>query len=147
MDKIIQLEVASCSLYLFRKVCLSNSSWVNKSSSEADFLWMLQKVKLSLYTWVFSLLVFWRHWPPRNAYENIGTVLLRDGLAFPDSCAILVCWGKCTYIASINTNGLYGSRGDYKPVGLNGSLPHCQSYTSSPLQINAKVNRLLRKLT
>lgn len=49
MDKIMQLEVASCSLYLFRKVILSNLSWVNKSSSEADFLWMLQKVELSLY--------------------------------------------------------------------------------------------------
>lgn len=126
MDKIMQLEVASYSPYLFRKVILSNLSWDNKSSSEADFLWMLQKVKLSLYAWVFSLLVFWRHCPPRNACENVGALLLCDSLSFPDSTlsgntsAVLMCWGKCTYVTSVNTNGLYGSIGEYKPVGLSG---------------------------
>lgn len=49
---------------------LSILSWVNKPSSDTDFLWMPQKVKQSLCARVFSLFVFWRRWPPRNACEN-----------------------------------------------------------------------------
>lgn len=120
MDKIMQLEVASYSLYLFPKVFLSNLSWVNKSSSEAEYLWMLRKIKLSLYAWVFSLLLFWRHWPPRKGCEKRGTALLRDGLSVPGSDAVLMCWGKGTYVASVHTDGLYGSIGERKPVGLSG---------------------------
>lgn len=120
MDKIMQLEVASYSLYMFQKVFLSNLSWVNKSSSEAEYLWMLQKVKLSLYAWVFSLLLFWRHCPPRNGCRNRGTVLLRDGLSVPGSDAVLMCCGKGTYVASIHTNALYGSIAERKPVGFSG---------------------------
>lgn len=41
MDKIMQLEVASYSLFLFQKGFFLSTLAVNKSCSEADFLWML----------------------------------------------------------------------------------------------------------
>lgn len=39
--------------------------------------------------------------------------------SLPDSGVVLIYWGKCTYVASINTNALGSSIGEYKPVGLS----------------------------
>lgn len=122
MDKIMHLEVASYSLFLFQKsifLVFFCQTWaVNKSCSEADSLWMLQKVKWSLYASIFRLLVFfWRFWPPRNACKK-KTSFMMAFLSLPDSSAVLMYWGKCTYVASINTNALRSSIGEYKPVGL-----------------------------
>lgn len=52
------------------------------------------------------------------------------------------------FVASINTNGLYGSIGECNLVGLGHGLRRqycCQNCMFSPLKIAAKLNRFLRK--
>lgn len=118
--RLCNLKLHPTVSFFFKRFFIYQIWAVNKSCSEVDFLWMLQKVKWSLYASIFRLLVFfWRLWPPRNACNKKG--FLHDGLSLslPDYSAVLIYWGKCTYVASVNTNALCSSIGEYKPVGLS----------------------------
>lgn len=91
MDKIMRPEVVSYSLSVSKGVFKTQIWAINKSCLEADFLWVLQKVKPSLYASVFRLLsVLLKMLTFKKCLQKKGSFTMAF-LSLPDIGAVLIC--------------------------------------------------------